>query len=151
MRGVDILEKLRLTKILIEGNPNLLAQLADEIEKSYDITIDSGPEKSLVMMKSQNSVTKQPFYSGEVLVTECKVSINSYYGLGVIMGERPDNAYQLAIVDAAFNAELPETAGWVSILEEEEQRIRLSHQKESGLVAQSKVSFDTMEDFHAKS
>ena len=66
------------------------------------------------------------------------------------MGERPDNAYQLAIVDAAFNAELPETAGWVPILEEEEQRIRQRQQKESALVAQSKVNFDTMEDYHAK-
>ena len=86
MVGVDILEKLRLTKILIEGNPNLLAQLADEIEKSHDITIESGPEKSLVMMKSQNSVTKQPFYSGEVLVTECKVSINQLLWIGCHYG-----------------------------------------------------------------
>lgn len=144
------MKKSQLTKILIEGNPELLAKMAEQIEVCYDVFIESGPEKSLVMVKNQNSVTKQRFYSGEVLVTECKVSLNGNYGLGVIMGEKSEQAYQLAVVDAACNAQLPETNEWLPLLEKEAEAIKERHLKEANLVAGSKVNFDTMEDYHAK-
>ena len=103
------------------------------------------------MMKTRDSVSKQPFYMGEVLVTECTVQIEGHYGLGVIMGEEPTRAYQLALVDAAFNARLALTESWIDSLEEEEQNIESRLEKQMAMVAHSRVNFDTMEDYNDKS
>jgi alpha-D-ribose 1-methylphosphonate 5-triphosphate synthase subunit PhnG len=67
------------------------------------------------------------------------------------MGEEPDRAYSLAVVDAAFNAKLPIAGFWLHELEEEERNIAKLKQKEMSILARSQVSFDTMEDYNDKS
>ncbi|MGP4069527.1 phosphonate C-P lyase system protein PhnG [Halobacillus sp. B29] len=141
------MRKKRLTKILVEGRDELAESLAEEIEKSYAIHLDKHPQKSLVMLKNNDSVSNQPFYAGEVLVTECGVSIEDKKGIGVIMGEQPQKAYHIAVIDAALNARLKETEGWSTRLLEEEEAIQKRHQEEAVRAARTKVNFDTMEDY----
>jgi alpha-D-ribose 1-methylphosphonate 5-triphosphate synthase subunit PhnG len=145
------MKKSRLTRILIEGDPDVLKKLCAQVEEAVSIRVEHQPKTGLVMMKTRDSVSMQPFYNGEVLVTECTVSIQGEIGFGVTMGEEPERAYQMAAVDAAFNAGLPITASWMTELEEEEEKIRKKHLKESAIVAQSRVHFDTMEDYNDKS
>ncbi|RCW51723.1 phosphonate C-P lyase system protein PhnG [Paenibacillus prosopidis] len=144
------MKKSQITRALIEGDGILLRRLCEQIEESYEVSILKAPEKSLVMTKANDSVSQQPFYMGEVLVTECTISINSVYGFGVLMGEEAERAYQLAVVDGAFQAKLPETEAWYTELLMEEQKVDEKHRREYSRAMKSKVNFDTMEEYNAK-
>lgn len=133
------------TKILVEGDHKLLPGFAGQIRKNYVVHTERGAKKSLAMTKARDSVSFQPFYIGEVLMTECTVSIHDIFGFGAIMGEDYDRAYELAIVDAAFRAGLPETKDWIPLLEKEEKRIEIKHQEELALVLRTKVDFGDLE------
>lgn len=130
------------TRILAEGNPALLDRLAEQVEKAYPIEVVREPERSLVMCRAVDSVANQPFYLGELLITECTVSIRETEGFGAIAGENADFAYKLAVVDAACRARLPETEGWDKLLKDEEERIRQKTAEEHARIEQTKVQFD---------
>ncbi|MDF2958770.1 MAG: phnG [Paenibacillus sp.] len=140
----------RITRILIEGDRRLLERLSGQVEQAYSVQIVKQPERSLVMSKARDSVSGQPFYMGEILVTECTVAIRDTYGFGVLMGEDADRAYQLAVVDAALHAKLPVTDHWAALLLEEEQNVLSRHQMEHAQAMKTKVNFDTMEEYNAK-
>ncbi len=148
--GAVIMKKSQISRILIEGNPDLLQRLCEQIEQRYEVTEVKPPEKSLVMTKAKDSVSGQPFYLGEVLVTECTISIDGVYGFGALMGEHPEKAYQLAVVDAAFHAKLPETESWYVELQAEVEQITARHRLEYSQAMRTKVNFDTMEEYNAK-
>jgi alpha-D-ribose 1-methylphosphonate 5-triphosphate synthase subunit PhnG len=145
-----MMKRSQITRALIEGDGTLLDRLCEQIEQSYTITVIKPPEKSLVMTKANDSVSQQPFYLGEVLVTECTISIDGIYGFGVLMGEEAERAYQLAVVDGAFQAKLPETEGWYAELLLKEQSITAAHRLEYSQAMKTKVNFDTMEEYNAK-
>lgn len=145
------MKKSRLTKILVEGDEQFLQQLVSEVEEVASIQIERKPSTGLVMVKTRDSVSMQPFYMGEILVTECTVSINGKFGMGVIQGEQPNRSYQIAVIDAAFNAKLPIVSKLLPKLENEEQKIENKHLKEAAISAQTRVHFDTMEDYNDKS
>ncbi|WP_078381926.1 phosphonate C-P lyase system protein PhnG [Sutcliffiella halmapala] len=145
------MKKSRLTKILVEGEPSVLQYLASEVEKVATVQIERKPTTGLVMVQARDSVSEQPFYMGEILVTECTVSIEGKFGMGVVKGEEPERSYYIAVVDAAFNAGLSVITELIPTMEYEEQAIRNKHLKEAALVAQSQVHFDTMEDYNDKS
>ncbi|WP_408008177.1 phosphonate C-P lyase system protein PhnG [Pseudalkalibacillus sp. A8] len=145
------MKKSRLTRILVEGDPAFLKKLSAQVEENETVKLENQPKTSLVMLKSRDSVSKQPFFMGEVLVTESTVSIQGKFGIGVIMGENPTRSYQIAVVDAAFNADLPIVDTWIHELEQEEMNIKSKYLKESALAAKSQVNFDTMEDYNDKS
>jgi alpha-D-ribose 1-methylphosphonate 5-triphosphate synthase subunit PhnG len=140
------MKKFRITRILIEGSPQLPDRLAREIMERYDVTVVKPPENSLVLTKARDSVSQEPFYLTEVLVTECTVSIAGTFGYGILMGDRPELAYRLAIVDAACNRELPETAAWETLLLEEERELLRRRLREQELTLATKVDFETMEE-----
>lgn len=145
------MKKARLTKILVEGNRDLLKKMAQQVEKRVEVKVEQPPRKGLVMLKARDSISMQPFYLGEGLVTECSVSIQGKFGFGAIMGEDPERSYQIAVVDAAFNARLPLVDSWIPELEREERSIRQRHFREHVMAEHSRVQFDTMEDYNDKS
>lgn len=144
------MKKWQIARILIEGDRSLLQRLCEQIERKYSMETVKPPERSLVMTKANDSVSQKPFYLGEVLVTECTVSIQGVYGFGVLMGEDAERAYQLAVVDAAFQAKLPETGAWEPELLAEEKRIAVRQRTVYSQSAKTKVNFDTMEEYNAK-
>ncbi|WP_127578976.1 phosphonate C-P lyase system protein PhnG [Paenibacillus koleovorans] len=144
------MKKWQISRILIEGDRALLERLCRQIEERYEVEEVRPPEKSLVMTKANDSVSQKPFYLGEVLVTECTISIGGVYGFGVLMGEEPERAYQLAVVDGAFQAKLPESEAWYAELLAEEQRIAAVHRRVYTQSLNTKVNFDTMEEYNAK-
>lgn len=144
------MKKWQIARILIEGDRSLLQRLCEQIERKYSMETVKPPERSLVMTKANDSVSQKPFYLGEVLVTECTVSIQGVYGFGVLMGEDAERAYQLAVVDAAFQAKLPEIGAWEPELLAEEERIAVRQRTVYSQSAKTKVNFDTMEEYNAK-
>lgn len=139
------MKRRRRTEILIQGKPSLAQKLADEIKEKYSCQEVSAPTYGLTMMKVRETAKNSLFYIGEVLVTEAKVAINNEIGIGIVVGMEDDLAYQLAIIDAAYNAKLPETNNWEALLLEEEQAIQKDKLHKQAQILQTKVQFDTME------
>lgn len=133
------------TEILIKGSAEVPVKLAQEILTVYDVKTIEEPNNSLVMVKVRESAKRSLFYLGEVLITECKVMIKGSLGIGMVKGHEPALAYNLAIIDAAYNANLPETKEWTNDLLLEEVQINEACEALKNKVLKTKVNFDTMD------
>ncbi len=140
------MNRKRRTEILINGSKDLSRTLAAQIEGKYDVKIVEEPNNGLVMIKMREGSKKSLFYLGEVLVTEAKVQIEGQLGIGIVKGIDLDLAYWLAVVDAAYNADLEEIESWEKILEEEEIKINNEVVKLQSKVLMTKVNFETMNE-----
>ncbi|MFZ4453055.1 phosphonate C-P lyase system protein PhnG [Salibacterium aidingense] len=141
------MKKSRLSRILVHASLDFIEDFSNQIEENYQISLETKPQKSLVLMKTKDSVSGLNFYNGEILVTECKVTIHHFHGFGIVMGEQPDRSFYMAVIDAAFNAELPEISFWKDRLIQEEARIEKEKLSETKHAEASRVQFDTMEGF----
>ncbi|QRG69069.1 phosphonate C-P lyase system protein PhnG [Brevibacillus choshinensis] len=140
------MKRKRRTEILINGSRELAAQLAEEIIERYDVKTIEVPNQGLVMVKVRETAQKSLFYLGEVLVTECKVQINGSIGLGILHSHDRERAYQLAVIDAAYEAGLKETADWTERLIHEEAECHKRRLADQSGVLKTKVSFETMDE-----
>jgi len=139
------MKRRQRTKTLINSTSNLTAVLANEIKAGYDIELMEEPNYGLVMVKVRETAKKSQFYLGEVLVTECKVRISGSIGVGLIKGDEPEKAYDLAVIDAAYAAELVETGAWSAKLYKEQAQIEQDYAAEYTKVMRTKVDFQTMD------
>ncbi len=138
------MNRRKRTEILVKSSDEILKQLSAVITGKYHVTVLEQPEDGLVMVKIRETAQKTLFYLGEVLVTECKVQINGSPGIGIIKGHQPEKAYQLAVVDAACNAGLDETAGWGKLLLQQQEQIVKEKQRLDRQILRTKVDFHTM-------
>ncbi|MGY4688341.1 phosphonate C-P lyase system protein PhnG [Salibacterium sp. K-3] len=141
------MKKSRLSRILVHAKLEMMERFCSQLEENYQVVLEAEPQKSLVLMKTKDSVSAQNFYNGEILVTECKVTLHNSPGFGIVIGEQPDRSFFMAVIDAAFNAELPEVSSWMNTLIQEETRIEREKIQETQKAAESQVHFDTMEGF----
>ncbi|UFT99315.1 phosphonate C-P lyase system protein PhnG [Radiobacillus kanasensis] len=139
------MKRRRRTEILINGSQKLSEELAHIINETYQVKVIQEPESGLVMLKVRETSQKSLFYPGEVLVTECKVQIEGTIGIGIVTGDQQDLAYNLAVIDAAFEADLPETNGWMEVLENEEKVIEEQRAAANQSILKTKVNFETMD------
>ena len=123
------MNRRKRTKILIDGSRNFARELVNEIERNYAIHVLAEPHHALTMVKLRETAQKSLFYLGEVLVTETKVQINQSFGIGIVVGDEEELSYQLAVIDAAYEANLVETEKWTLLFEEEEKRIHENKSK----------------------
>ena len=121
-----------------------------DIEQHHAINIIRKPERGLVMAKARDSVSRAPFYMGEVIVSECTVEIAGVYGLGIVMGEDADKSYDMAVVDAAMQANLVETSQWQDRLMEQKEKLETKRRWQYAQVAKTNVDFATVEEWDAK-
>lgn len=135
----------RRTRILIEGNPQLRHALAQEIGSKYRVDFTEEPRQSLVMLKVRDGGQRGLFYAGEYLVSEARALINGVIGIGILGGEDDDGARDLAIVDAAIKASLPETEAWFPRLIAEEASMEEKAAAEERRIADTRVSFESMQ------
>lgn len=139
------MNRRRRTRILIEGNPKLAKKLSETITAVYEWKEIVAPRYGLTMVKIRESAKNSLFYIGEVLITEAKVEINGEIGIGIVEGMREELARQLAIIDAAYKANLRETKSWREDLLLEEMRINKQQAMEQAKLFETKVDFQTME------
>lgn len=133
------------TEMLINGSPQLAADLANEIEGRYPVALIEEPNHGLVMVKVRETAQKSLFYLGEVLVTECKVRVEGAVGIGMLKGDEPKKAYELAVIDAAYGAGLKETEAWTALLMSEGEQLAARRQAQHKSVLRTKVDFETMD------
>ena len=139
------MKRNRRMRILIEGSRDIPKKLAQEIENNHSLEIIMKPQGALTIIKMRETAKKSLFYLGEVLVTECKVKVKDQVGIGIVIGMEEDLAYQLAVIDAAFKADLSELNRWIQLLEEEERRIEASRRLDAAIIQKTKVNFETMD------
>jgi alpha-D-ribose 1-methylphosphonate 5-triphosphate synthase subunit PhnG len=70
-----------------------------------DITIVRPPTIGMVMARVQEGARGEVFNLGEVLITECMVSVSGVEGWSMLMGSRPQGALDAATIDAALDAD----------------------------------------------
>lgn len=139
------MKRKRRTEILVKGDKNIAKKISEEIENKYSPKMIEAPNHGLTMVKSRECGQKTLFYLGEVLVTECKVSINGHIGLGIVQGDEEELAYHLALIDAAYESDLAEIPKWHAMLLEEEERIKEEADKKTRQILMTKVDFSTMD------
>jgi alpha-D-ribose 1-methylphosphonate 5-triphosphate synthase subunit PhnG len=140
-----MMNRRKRTKILIDGSRNFARELISEIEPNYDIHVLAAPQQALTMVKLRETAKKSLFYLGEVLVTETKVQINNKFGIGIVVGIDEELSYQLAVIDAAYEADLHETKNWALLFEEQEKRIHENRAKKEASILKTKVNFEMMD------
>ncbi|MDF2837675.1 MAG: phosphonate lyase system protein PhnG [Paenibacillus sp.] len=139
------MKRKQRTEILVNGSPELAAAMAGEIKSRYGVALIEEPNHGLVMVKVRETAQKSLFYLGEVLVTECKVRVEGAMGVGIVKGDEPGRAYDLAVIDAAYAAGLHETASWSAALRAEGDRIAAERAAFHAGVLRTKVDFETMD------
>jgi alpha-D-ribose 1-methylphosphonate 5-triphosphate synthase subunit PhnG len=140
-----VINRSRRTKILIEGSGELRSELAGIVASRREIAAVEDPRGALVMVKARESAKNTLYFMGELLVTEAKVRIEGRIGIGIIAGDKPDAARELAILDAAYAAGLEETSGWEALLVEEEAKILRGEEREAARIARTRVAFESMD------
>jgi len=139
------MKRRRRTEILIQGNPGLAKHFAEKIIKRYPYQEILAPAYGLTMMKMRETAKNSLFYMGEVLITEAKAEVNQQIGIGIVVGMKDELARDLAIIDAAYKAQLPETKEWEEALLQEEQAIQEAKIKKQDEILKTKVQFETMD------
>lgn len=139
------MKRRRRTEILIQSDPSLARSFAEAITQKYECQEIVAPQYGLTMIKMRESAKNSLFYIGEVLVTEAKVEINNQIGIGIVVGMQDELAKHLAIIDAAYKANLSEIEEWNSQLLKAEQQIMSARAKEQADLFETKVNFETMD------
>jgi len=140
-----MMKRRRRTEILIQGDPALAKNIAASITATYDWKEIIAPRNGLTMVKMRESAKNSLFYMGEVLITEAKIELNNCIGIGIVVGMEEELAFNLAIIDAAYNANLKETHIWEAELEQAEKQIKQAQAKEQAKILETKVDFQTMD------
>ncbi|GIP25071.1 phosphonate C-P lyase system protein PhnG [Paenibacillus sp. J23TS9] len=140
------MKRRQRTEILIEGSRDLATSMAQDIADRYKVKLVEQPSQGLVMVKVRETAKRSLFYLGEVLVSECKAQVGGSLGIGLVKGHDHELAYQLAIIDAAYQAGLEETRAWDQALLAEEARIVAMRSRVFSEIAKTKVDFETMDE-----
>lgn len=140
------LERVRITRIVAECDVDRLKDWVRIIEKNHTVHRIHEPRKTLVMAKARDSATFDPFYLGEVLATECTVEVDDNIGFGLVIGDQPERAYMIAVIDASFNGRLPEMGDILPSMMDEEKKISEKQKMELAHSGRTRVNFETMGD-----
>jgi len=141
----QMIARNRRTTILINGKREVSRQISNEISTHYPIVQLEESNEGLVMVRMRESAQNSLFNLGEVLITEAKVMINNSIGIGIVEGHRSDMAQDLAVIDAAWVARLPECDRWETLLLAEEKAIIARRNPETRSVLDTRVRFETMD------
>lgn len=136
------MEKRRMFKILSKADREIVIGLADEIKKIYQIIVVKEPQKGLAMIKMREPVKESLFYLGEVIVTEATVSIDGVNGTAVAMGDDYEKTLAMAIIDAAYNADIFDKEN--TLIELEKEQI-CKIEKENAMFLKTMVNFQSMD------
>lgn len=138
------MNRKKRTQVMIEYGREDAKMIADRLQQSYAITVDKEPQDALVMVKVRESAQNSLFYIGEVLVTECKVRLDGHAGTGIVQGHEADLAFALAVIDAAYEADVPEVEDITRRLQAIEKTGNAQKSLLERRLTETKVQFENM-------
>lgn len=131
--------------VLVECELERLTALVDTLEAEHEVTMIKEPSTCLTMVPAEDSIENQAFYLGEALTTECEVEVEGHIGYGVCLGEEPERAYALAVVDALVTEHLvPEAIE--TFLVEQHRKLEEGERIEAAHVRRTKVDFKLFDE-----
>lgn len=142
---MNLLDRQRRTRILVLGDPHVSHEWAEMLRERYPVQVLEPARAGLVMVQVRETARRSVFHLGEVLITEAKVRVAETSGLGLLRGWDPERATDLAVIDAACRAGLPEIAAWETRLLEAEAHLDAQLADERALLETSRVDFQTMD------
>ena len=131
--------------ILCECTLNALEAFVRELESHHTVQVIRQPAVCMTMVRAEDSVESQPFYLGEVLVTDCEVQVDGQAGYGLCMGDEPVRCYCMAVMDALLQSEKGDADRVRAFLEGQAVLIADRQKLEYNLIQQTKVDFKLME------
>ncbi|MFB5192537.1 phosphonate C-P lyase system protein PhnG [Alicyclobacillus fastidiosus] len=140
----------RRTKILSESSLRDLEPWIAKVEWMADIQVVKPPQMGLVMMRARESVEQEVFNVGEVLVSECTVTVDGQLGFGIVAEHDLERARALAVLDAVFHANSPKWEGlqkeldaWLGAQEVQQEE---AWRRDFANIQRSLVNFDLLEE-----
>lgn len=95
--------KKEMSAILARATGEEVESIAAPIRTAHRVEIVKPPQKTLVMVKVRESIKRSLFYLGEVLATECMVTVDGAKGSMVLAGDDFEKVTGGAIIDALLN------------------------------------------------
>jgi alpha-D-ribose 1-methylphosphonate 5-triphosphate synthase subunit PhnG len=132
--------------ILSQSPTEVVVTLAEQILGSYSesaVTIISGPKVAMVQLRMRESVNNSVFNAGEILVTETRLELNGTFGFGMVIGNNPEHATALAVIDAALRMPEPAHASISDTISQLGTELHVRQQRQFAASASTKVEFDT--------
>ena len=136
--------KKEITTILARATKEEAVKIAAPVREAYPVQIMKQPQKTLVMVKVRESIQRSLFYLGEVLACECMVMVNGVKGSSILAGDDFDKVLAAAVIDAAVNGQVKESAGILTKLEGLRKAQEKSRAKQNARILKSKVNFQVM-------
>jgi len=138
--------QINTDQVLCECPKEHLVQWMASIESSITIEMVIEPKLCMTMVQAEDSIDFQPFYLGEVLMTECQLHVDGKIGYGYCMGDEPQRAYCIAIADAILNdLNHLHHHQLLSFLESEKNVLLKNKMEEHHQIMKTKVDFKIME------
>jgi alpha-D-ribose 1-methylphosphonate 5-triphosphate synthase subunit PhnG len=131
--------------ILCECALDALRQFTAELAVHQSIDLVKPPAICLTMVRAEDSVEQQEFYLGEALTTDCEVAIAGHVGYGICLGDEPDRAWCMAVIDALIAGNGPQRSQIDAFLDQQLALVRQAQQTEFGQILRTKVDFKLME------
>jgi len=134
-----------LNSLWIEASLEAVEKWASYLLKALgNVEVLVQPRPALVMMQVQDSVEKEAFCVGEVLITECQILCQGQRFWGRVVGNQPLRALSLAIFAAARSLEPEAIRSLEGSFRHESQRIKERKDQEKRALGTTKVQFETM-------
>jgi len=138
------MNKSEMSRVLAKSSRKEVIELSESIQRNHDVIVVREPAKTLVMIKMHEPVANSKFYLGEVLACESMVKINDKTGMAVTAGDDFDKVLAMAIIDAAYNANVSEIYWLTDKLNEMNKAIDIKEKKELAIHLKTKVNFRNM-------
>lgn len=137
---------ISIDEVLCECLKDSLINFVTKIESNLAIEIVVTPKLGMTMIQAEDSIDFQPFYLGEVLITECQLTVNGILGYGYCMGDEPQRAYCIALIDAIVNTiEHPLQKDIEAFIISENEILQKKKLEEYNQILKTKVDFKIME------
>jgi phosphonate C-P lyase system protein PhnG len=138
------MSKAKVFETLMQGDPEDLAALAEQLREKVRHQVLKAPNQELVMFQMEESVEKIDFNVGEILVTSAEVRVKDAIGYAMVMGADGAKALDCALLMGIYEAGLPEAHSVAELVESLDRKRRKALHLERECVSATRVHFEVM-------
>ncbi len=125
------------------SNQDKLKNLTSKIREMESIEIIIKPNQVTLMLPINDPVSQKPFYSGEILATQCYLEVNGVKGWAMVPDFNNELSENIAICDACFaqNIHLAEIE---ELLNQGKREYQSLIERDKKIATDTKVNFEIM-------